>query len=186
MTDQNTRLLAMRNLLDDEQARQNRGRWETILADKSLSPQTETDVFKKQFYDLMITEMEEGYQRNDKVRREKRKKAGRSGSYIPPQMRVNSTIGRFLFAHFKWHNYPTTPQISGINLKGLEDIAEAFGFRLDPVENKLQFLKPEERQSFLDKEKDIEYNKSLIGMIIGGFSITFFLLLAFFVRRGYL
>jgi len=185
MTEDNTRLTAIRNLLNDETARKNREKWEAILADESLTPETQTDVFKKQFYDLLITEMEEGYQRNDKIRREKRRKTGKTGGYIPPQMRVNSTIGRFLFAYFKWHNLPVAAQVSGIEVKGLTDIAEAFGFRIDPTENQRQFLEAEERQSIINKEKDRDYNKRIWGMIITGFSISIILVLGFFLRRFY-
>jgi len=184
MANENTRLMAIRALLDEEDGRQIRGRWETILADKSLTPETTTDVFQKNIYDLLITEMEEGYQRNDQLRREKRRRTGRSSGYIPPQMRVNSTIGRFLFAFFKWHTPSAISPNLGIEAKGLEDIAEAFGFRIDPVENHRQFLKAEERQNIIDKEKNTEYNKWLIGIIIIGFSTSIIAVLTYFSRRG--
>lgn len=184
MTDQNTRIAAARALLDDAEARDNRGRWETLLADESLSPDTNSEAFHKDFYDLLVTEMEEGYRRLDQVRREKRRKRGRSGGYIPPQMRINSTIGRFLFAYFKWHTPAAVSPASGIQTKGLEDIAEGFGFRIDPIENQRQFMKAEERQTITNKEKDSDYIKWLIGMIITGFSGAIVAVLGYMSRRG--
>ncbi len=186
MTDENTRLEAVRALLDDEVARDVRTNWETIFSNESLTPDTQSGQFKKQFYDLLITEMEEGYQRLDKVRREKRRRAGRSGGYIPPQMRINGGIGRFLFACFKWHDLSLATQTAGIEAKGLEDIAEAFGFRIDPAENERQFLKPEERQKVINKEKDRDYNKWLFGMVIAGFSGMIVVLIGYARRQGWL
>ena len=184
MTDQGTRLTAIRNLLDDAEARKNRKKWEAILDDESLSPDTQTDGFQKQFYDLLITEMEEGYMRNDKIRREKRKRAGRSGSYIPPQMRVNSTIGRFLFAYFKWHDFRTLSPASGVETKGLEDIAEAFEFRIDPTENQRQFMQAEDRQKIINKEKDSDYNRWIWGIIIVALFGSITAVLRYALRHG--
>jgi len=180
MTNEKTRLTAIRALLDDEIARKNRAKWEAILEDKSLAPTTQSEAFQKDFFDLLITEMEEGYQRNDEMRRAKRRKTGRRSGYIPPQMRINSTIGRFLFAYFKWHTpYAISPNI-GITTKGLKDIAEAFGFRIDSSENQRQFLKTEERQTIINKEKNWDYNKNLIKMTLGSFGITLIFLFIFY------
>jgi hypothetical protein len=134
MTDENTRLEAVRALLDDEVARDVRTNWETIFSNESLTPDTQSGQFKKQFYDLLITEME----------------------------------------------------TAGIEAKGLEDIAEAFGFRIDPAENKRQFLKPEERQKVINKEKDRDYNKWLFGMVIAGFSGMIVVLIGYARRQGWL
>ena len=188
MTETNARLAAIRSLLDDEQARKSRQNWEAILADKSLTPQTETGIFQEQFYDLLITEMEEGYKRNDKLRQEKRQKMGRSraGGYIPPQMRVTPTIGRFLFAYFKWHDFSTLHPDTKIKGNGLEDIAEAFQFRIDPTENQRQFLTPEERQKIINKEHDGDYNKWLWKTIIGGFISMGLVMFAYLRWKGWL
>jgi len=184
MADENTRLTAIRALLEDETARDSRGNWETIFADKSLTPQTEIDVFQKQFYDLLITEMEEGYQRLDQVRREKRQRAGRRGGYIPPQMRINSTIGRYLFAQFKWHTPAAVAPNIGIETKGLEDIAEAFGFRIDPMENQRQFMKAEARQTVINKEKSADYTKWIWGVIFFAFSGSAIAVFRYLTRHG--
>jgi len=185
MTDQNSRLSAIRTLLDDENARNDRKNWEVILTDKTLIPGSETELFQKQFYDLLLTEMEEGYQRNDKLRQEKRRKTGRSSGYIPPQMRITSTIGRYLFAYFKWHKPNAISPSIGIETKGLEDIAEAFGFRIDPLENQRQFMKGEERQTIIDKENDRDYNTWLFGIIITAFAGAAYAVYAYMRRHGF-
>ena len=128
--------------------------------------------------------MEEGYQRNDVLRRAKRKKTGKSGGYIPPQMRVNSSIGRFLFAYFKWHTPAAISPDANIQTKGLEDIAEAFGFKIDPAENQRQFLKVEERQTIIDKEKDSDYNRWIWGVIIAALFASVMAVYRYATRHG--
>jgi len=184
MTDANSRLAAIRNLLDDSTERYERTKWEAILNDINLTPETQSDVFKKQLYDLLITEMEEGYQRNDKLRSEKRRKTGRSSGFIPYQMRVNAPIGRFLFAFFKWHDFRTLSPNGGVKANGLMDIAEAFEFKIDRAENQRQFMTVEDRKKTITKEKNKSYNKRIWKTFLSAFVGTVIALFIFFMRRG--
>ena len=184
MSDINTRLAAIRGLLDDSEGRNVRKRWEAILDDPSLAPATQSDSFQKQFYDCLITEMEEGYQRNDTLRREKRRRGGRSSGFIPYQMRVSAPIGRFLFAYFKWHDFNAVSPTAGLEAKGLQDIAEAFEFKIDPAENQRQFLTAEDRQKAITKEKGGSYNQWLWKIFFSGLLTTLAGLLWYIRRKG--
>lgn len=184
MTTENTRLAAVKVLLEDEAGRRVRENWEAILADKSLMPETQTPKFEQQFYDFLIADMEEGYRRKEALQREKRKKTGRSGGYIPPQMRISPDMGRFLFACFKWHSFNPSQTSANVDPKGLEDLAEAFGFKIDPLENKRQFITAEEREAIIEKEEGGTYNLRVWGMIIGGLFITFAAIIRYFMRRN--
>ena len=184
MSDINTRLAAVRDLLDDSEGRNVRKRWEAILDDPGLAPAAQSDAFQKQLYDCLITEMEAGYQRNDALRREKRRRAGRSSGFIPYQMRISSPTGRFLFAYFKWHDLNAISPTADIKTKGLRDIAEAFEFKIDPAENQRQFLTAENRQQIITKERDRSYNKWLWISILSGFLVTIYIVTGFIGRKG--
>jgi len=183
--DTNTkRIDAVRALLEDEDARRSRDRWESILADNALSPGAKTPGFEQQFYDLLIMEMEDGYKRKEALQREKRKKTGRSSGYIPPQMRISPDIGRFLFAYFKWHGFDSSQTSAKVDNKGLDDLAEAFGFKIDPLENRRQFIDAGERKTIIEKEEGTSYNLRMLGLIIGGLFITFAIVVRYLMRRG--
>ena len=184
MSSENTRLNAIQTLLEDEEARRVREKWEVILNDESLTPPTASPEFEGEFYDFLINDMEEGYRRKEKLQREKRKKTGRSGGYIPPQMRISPDIGRFLFACFKWHGFNSGQTSANIEAKGLEDLAEAFKFKIDPMENQRQFISDDERRKAIDKEEGASYNLRVIGMIVGGFAITIAMIIRYFMRRN--
>ena len=181
---ENTRLAAINALLEDEAGRRVREKWEAIFSDKSLTPETQSPEFEQQFYDLLITEMEEGYRRKEVLQKEKRKRTGRSSGYIPPQMRVSPDIGRFVFACFKWHGFTPNQTTARIENKGLDDIAEAFGFKIDRMENQRQFIMENERKAAIEKEKSSSYNLRLWGMIIGGFFITFAAIVRYYMRKN--
>lgn len=154
----NSRLDAVKTLLGDEDKRKVRENWEVILSDKSLTPETQSPDFEGRFYDLLIAEMENGYRRKEALQREKRKKTGRSSGYIPPQMPISPDIGRFLFACFKWHGFNPNQTAAKVEQKGLEDLAEAFGFKIDVNENERQFMLDDVRAEIIDKEESRAYN----------------------------
>jgi len=184
MTIDNTRLAAIKTLLDDETQRRVRENWEVILADEKLSPATKSPEFEQQFYEFLIADMEEGYRRKEALQREKRKKTGRSGGFIPIQMRVSPDIGRFLFACFKWHGFNPNQTTAKVDVKGLEDLAEAFGFKIDPKENKRQFIMADDREAVMAKEDNTSYNLRIWGLIIGGLFITFAVVIRYLMRRN--
>jgi len=157
---ENTRLAAIKSLLDDEEQRRVRENWEAILADTSLTPPTKT------------------------LQREKRKKTGRSGGFIPIQMRISPDIGRFLFACFKWHGFNPSQTSAKIESKGLEDLAEAFNFKIDPMENQRQFISDEERKAAIEKEEGASYNLRVWGLIMGGLIITFGMVIRYLLRKS--
>ena len=169
-----SRLDVVKTLLADEANRREKSQWEAILNDASLAPPLGDAGFEKQLYSLLIAEMEEGYRRKDVLMREKRKKAGRSATYIPLQMYmyVSPDIGRYIFAYFKWHGLSGGKHELGIEQKQLEDVAEAFNFKMDPMENKLQFMTTEERFASLDKASNAGYYWRVFGLIFGGLAIT--------------
>lgn len=183
METDNSRLKAVNTLLEDEEARRVRENWEAILADNELTPETHSPAFEQALYDLLITEMEEGYRRKEAMQREKRKRTGRSSGYIPPQMRVSPDIGRFLFASFKWHGFNPSQTSATVEPKGLEDIAEAFGFKIDPAENKRQFMRDDERTKIIEKEEGRAYNLRVWAMIIVGFIVTFGWIISYLMRH---
>lgn len=184
MTIENTRLEAVKTLLVDEAGRRVRENWEAIFSDTNLIPETQTPEFEQQFYDLLINEMEEGYRRKEVLQKEKRKRTGRSSGYIPTQMPVSPDIGRFLFACFKWHGFNSNQTSAKVENKGLEDLAEAFGFKIDPMENQRQFITDDERKTAIEKEESKSYNLRVWGMIIGGLLITFSLVVRYLMRRN--
>ncbi len=183
MNTESTRIEAILALLERETDRKDRLNWEAVLADKALTPDANNPNFEQQFYDLLIKEMEDGYRRKETLQREKRKRAGRSGSYIPPQMRVTPDIGRFLFACFKWHGFQEAQTKAKVDPKGLDDLAEAFGFKIDVMENKRQFIGSDERETIIEKEESTKYNLRLWGMIIGGFIISVYAVFTYLRRR---
>lgn len=180
---ENERLAAVKALLEDETGRRVRENWEAIFANENLTPDTQTAEFEQQLYDFLIADMEESYRRKEALQREKRKKTGRSGGYIPPQMRISPDIGRFLFACFKWHGFSPGQTSANVDAKGLEDLAEAFGFKIDPMENKRQFISNEERKAVIEKEEGNAYNLRMIGLIVGGLIITFAVVMRYLARR---
>lgn len=180
----NTRLEAVKNLLENEEARRKRETWEQIFSDGTLSPETQSPEFEEQLYQLLITDMEEGYRLKESLQREKRKKTGRSKGYIPPTMRISPDIGRFVFACFKWHGFSPDQTRANIEKRGLEDLAEAFNFKMDPLENKRQFISAEERKAAIEKEEGASYNLRMIGLIIGGLVITFAVVVRYLLRRN--
>ncbi|WP_154813633.1 hypothetical protein [Hellea balneolensis] len=184
MTTGSTRLGAVKMLLEDEAGRRVRENWESIFSDKSLTPETQTAEFEQHLYDLLITEMEEGYRRKEVLQKEKRKRTGRSSGYIPPQMRVSPDIGRFIFACFKWHGFSEGQTTANVEVKGLEDLAEAFNFKIDPMENKRQFISGDERKTAIEKEESASYNLRIWGLIIGGLFITFAIVIRYLMRRN--
>ncbi len=184
MTTESTRLAAVTSLLEDETNRRVRENWETIFADKRLTPDTQTPIFEQRFYELLITEMEEGYRRKETLQREKKKRTGRSSGYIPPQMPFSPDIGRFLFACFKWHGFNPGQTTAKVENKGLEDLAEAFGFKIDPMENQRQFISDDERNAIIEKEEGASYNLRILGLIIGGLFITFAVVVRYLLRRN--
>jgi len=184
MDNENTRLKAVQTLLDDEEARKVRTNWEIILNNDSLTPSTASPEFEDQLYSFLISDMEEGYRRKEQLQREKRKKTGRSGGYIPPQMRISPDIGRFLFACFKWHGFRPDQSSSNVEVKGLEDLAEAFGFKIDPMENQRQFMTDDDRKAVMEKEESTAYNLRIWGLIIGGLFITAAMVVRYLLRRN--
>lgn len=181
---ENTRLEAIKTLLEDEEARRVRENWEIILADEALRPATQTPIFEQEFYDFLIKDMEEGYLRKEALQREKRKRTGRSSGFIPIQMRISPDIGRFLFACFKWHGFQEGQTSAKIESKGLADLAEAFGFKIDPMENKRQFISEGERKMEIEKEEGRSYNLRIWGLILGGVFISFVIVIRYLMRRS--
>ena len=184
MNTDTTRIEAVKTLLDDEERRRIRENWEAILSDETLSPATQMPLFEEQLYTFLIADMEDGYKRKEALQREKRKKTGRSSGYIPPQMRISPDIGRFLFACFKWNGFNPSQTKAKVEAKGLEDLAEAFGFKIDPLENQRQFIQADERKAIIEKEEGRSYNLRIIGLIIAGLFITFAAIIRYYMRRG--
>jgi len=112
------------------------------------------------------------------------KKTGRSGGFIPIQMRISPDIGRFLFACFKWHGFNPSQTSAKIESKGLEDLAEAFNFKIDPMENQRQFISDEELKAAIEKEEGASYNLRVWGLIIGGLIITFGMVIRYLLRKS--
>lgn len=184
MDTQNTRINAVKALLEEEEARRMRDNWEEIFSNETLTPAMQSSAFEEQLYTLLIAEMEEGYRLKDSLQREKRKKTGRATGYIPPTMRISPDIGRFIFACFKWHGFTSGQTSAKVEMQGLEDLAEAFKFKMDSLENKRQFIGAGERKAAIEKEEGTSYNLRILGLIIGGLFITFALVVRYLLRRN--
>lgn len=73
-------------------------------------------------------------------------------------MPISPDIGGFLFACFKWHGFNPNQTAAKVEQKGLEDLAEAFGFKIDVNENERQFMLDDVRAEIIDKEESRAYN----------------------------
>ena len=152
------------DLLNDEIQRKKKSAWKAILVDGVVSSNLEKEVYR-----ILVREMNEGYILKDKLLQEKRKKTGRSRGYIPSYMKITSDVGAFIFAKFNWYSLRQDKLDLGIKVSVLQELAEAFNFRIDPDEDKLQLLDDDQRSKKIQIKQDREYNKALIALIIGGF-----------------
>lgn len=169
---------AVQSLLQDEVARNNKAAWKEVLEKTDLEPDTETKAFADFMYATLQKEMQDGYARK------KQRKRGTTGKFSENPMHISPGIGRYIYAVFRWHQNDAFPE----KADELIYMAQAFGFKVNPAENKLQKLNDEDRVAALKEkfnEDDKEESRAFFWSSVGLFISMVLLVLGYYRRKFY-